>query len=108
MSITLWTLEVIVDSESDDRGLLGMDESIPAGPLSLRTRVRIGADEVAPGRLREIVAWAEKLSPVADAVRKAVPDRTRLLSLSLILGEAHLTPWVNPVSPPRVMTERGA
>jgi len=30
--ITLNVLEVTVDSESDDRGLLGMDDSIPAGP----------------------------------------------------------------------------
>jgi hypothetical protein len=29
--VQLTTLEVVVDSESDDRGLLGMDESIPPG-----------------------------------------------------------------------------
>jgi uncharacterized OsmC-like protein len=76
--VTLTTLEVIVDSESDDRRLLGMDDSIPAGPLSVRTRVRIGADAVAPDRLREIVEWAEAHSPVADAIGRAVPKKIEI------------------------------
>jgi uncharacterized OsmC-like protein len=76
--VTLTTLEVTVDSQSDDRGLLGMDDSIPAGPLSLRTQVRIGAEGVAPERLREIVEWAEVHSPVADGSRRAVPSRTEI------------------------------
>src|SRR5438094_362249 len=33
-------IEVVVDSESDDRGILGIDDSVPAGPLSSRARVR--------------------------------------------------------------------
>lgn len=76
--VTLTTLEVTVDSESDDRGLLGMDNSIPAGPLSVRTSVRIGADGVAPDRLREIVEWAEAHSPVADAIGRAVPKKVEI------------------------------
>jgi uncharacterized OsmC-like protein len=71
--VTLTTLEVTVDGESDDRGLLGMDDSIPAGPLSARTRVRIGAAGVGQEKLREIVEWAEAHSPVADAMGRAVP-----------------------------------
>jgi uncharacterized OsmC-like protein len=58
---------------SDDRGLLGMDDSIPAGLLNARIRVRIGAEGMAPERLREIVEWAEAHSPVGDTVRRAVP-----------------------------------
>ena len=73
--VTLTTLEVAVDSESDDRGLLGMDDSIPAGPLSVRTRMRIAAAGVAPERLREIVEWAEAHSPVSDAICRAVPRK---------------------------------
>lgn len=73
LGVTLTTLEVTVDSESDDRGLLGMDEAIPAGPLSVRTRIRIGADGVEAERLREIVQWAEAHSPVGDAINRAVP-----------------------------------
>jgi len=78
LGVTLTTLEVTVDSESDDRGLLGMDDSIPAGPLSVRVRVRIGADGVAPERLREIVEWAEAHSPVGDALRRAVPSKAEV------------------------------
>lgn len=72
--ITLDTLEVTADSESDDRGLLGMDESVPAGPLTSRIHVKIGAAGVPEEKLREIVEWADHHSPVADAVRRAVPS----------------------------------
>ncbi len=78
MGIQLTELEVIVDSESDDRGLLGIDDSVPAGPLSMRTRIRIGADEASEENLREIVEWAEKHSPVADAIRRGVPMSTEM------------------------------
>lgn len=71
--IELETLEVTVDSESDDRGLLGMDDSVPAGPLSARVRVRIGARGVPAERLRELVESAEMRSPVGDAIRRQVP-----------------------------------
>ncbi|HEU4384480.1 MAG TPA: OsmC family protein [Anaeromyxobacteraceae bacterium] len=76
LGVALAELEVTVDSESDDRGMLGMDGRIPAGPLSMRTRVRIGAPGVPPERLREIVEWAEAHSPVGDAIRRAVPATT--------------------------------
>ncbi len=78
LGVTLTTLEVTVDSESDDRGLLGMDDAISAGPLSVRVRVRIGADGVAPERLREIVEWAEAHSPVGDATRRAIPYKAEV------------------------------
>ena len=35
-------IEVTVDSESDDRGILGLDEAIPAGALSVRVAVVLG------------------------------------------------------------------
>jgi uncharacterized OsmC-like protein len=73
LGVPLQRLEVTVDSESDDRGLLGMDEAVPAGPLSSRIRVRIAAEGVDPARLRELVEWADRHSPVSDAVRRAVP-----------------------------------
>jgi uncharacterized OsmC-like protein len=71
--ITLQVLEVTVDSVSDDRGLLGMDESVPAGPYSARVHVRIAAAGVSQERLRKIVEWADHHSPVTDCVRRAVP-----------------------------------
>ena len=68
-------IEVVVDSESDDRGLLGIDESVPAGPLSSRARVKV---DVAGGSREEIVSWADAHCPVQDAVRRAVPSTVTL------------------------------
>jgi uncharacterized OsmC-like protein len=76
--IQLSNLEVTVDSVSDDRGLLGVDDSIPAGPFSMRTRVRIAAEGVEPEKLEEVIRWAEAHSPVADAIRRAVPMETEV------------------------------
>ncbi len=76
--LTLKILEVTVGSESDDRGLLGMSKTIPGGPLGVDIRVRIGADGALPQQLREIVEWAERCSPVGDAIRRAVPTRVEV------------------------------
>ena len=78
LGVSLTELEVTVDSESDARGLLGVDDSVCAGALSMRTRVRIGAAGTPPERLRQIVHWAAAHSPVGDAVRRAVPARTEI------------------------------
>jgi uncharacterized OsmC-like protein len=78
LGISLTTLEVKVDSVSDDRGLLGMDGTISAGPLSMRTHVRIGAPGATAEQLREIVQWAEAHSPVGDAVLRAIPSKTEI------------------------------
>jgi uncharacterized OsmC-like protein len=71
--VELTRLEVIVDSESDDRGLLGMDNSVPSGPLRTRVRVSIAAPGVPKEQLRKIVGWAHEHSPVDDALSRAVP-----------------------------------
>jgi uncharacterized OsmC-like protein len=71
-SVTLRSLEVEVDSESDDRGILGMDEAVPAGPLSTRVRVRATADGVAEERLREIIERGAGRCPSYDATGRAV------------------------------------
>lgn len=78
VGVTLTTPEVTVESESDDRGFLGMDDAIPAGPLSVRTRIRIGAEGVEPDRLREMVHWAEAHSPVGNALKRAIPSQTEV------------------------------
>jgi uncharacterized OsmC-like protein len=65
--------EVDVDSESDDRGILGLDPAVPAGPLSLRIAIRLAADDAGGEPLRDLAAWAVKHCPVADAVGRAVP-----------------------------------
>jgi uncharacterized OsmC-like protein len=70
--VTVTSLEVEVDSESDDRGILGMDESVPAGPLSMRIRIRAPADGIERGRLRELLERGTVRCPSYDATKRAV------------------------------------
>ena len=69
-------VEVVVDSESDDYGILGIDDSVPAGPLKSKARVRIEAGTRTD--LAALVARADLHCPVTDAVRRAVPWATEL------------------------------
>ena len=71
-SVALHSLEVEVDSESDDRGILGMDAAVPAGPLSMRLRVRATGGRGAEERLRAILERGAAQCPVYDATRRAV------------------------------------
>lgn len=65
-------VKVTVDSESDDRGLLGMDDTIQTGPLSMRTRIQIGAEGVSEEKLRGIVKMGR--APFARR-RRHLPSR---------------------------------
>jgi uncharacterized OsmC-like protein len=71
--IALDALEVTVDSESDDRGILGIDESVPAGPLRSRVSVRLLAEGVEGATLEDIARWGVQHCPVCDALERAVP-----------------------------------
>ncbi len=76
--IKLSRIEVTAESDSDNRGLLGVDDSVPAGPLATRTRVRLAAPNADAERLRAIVDWAVQHSPVANALERAVPKEIEL------------------------------
>jgi uncharacterized OsmC-like protein len=71
--ISLDRLEVTVDSESDDRGILGVSADVPAGPLSSRVRIALSAAGADDARLRDVAEWGWRHCPVDDAVRRAVP-----------------------------------
>jgi len=71
--VTGFGCEVQVDSESDDRGILGVDDTVPGGPLSMRIGFRMAADGAGLDRLEEIAVWAVDHCPVSDAMRRAVP-----------------------------------
>jgi len=73
LGMELNTLEVRVDSVSDDRGMLGMDDSKPAGPMNIKVSIRIGANGVSEEKLHEIIAWAEKHSPVGEPLNRVMP-----------------------------------
>lgn len=64
---------VVVDSESDDRGILGLDASVPGGPLSMRIALELAADGIGLDGLEELAVWAVEHCPVSDAIRRAVP-----------------------------------
>ena len=80
LDVPLQEVEVSVDSESDDYGILGISDDVPAGPLSTRVSVRItpapptaGSARRSQAELREMVEWALAHCPVTDAVKRAVP-----------------------------------
>jgi uncharacterized OsmC-like protein len=75
--VELTTLEVKVASDSDDRGLFGLD-GVQAGPIVVRQRVRIGGEDLDRATLDEILAAAEANSPVADAIRRPIEIRTEV------------------------------
>jgi uncharacterized OsmC-like protein len=76
--IELTDLEVSVESESDFRGILGVDPSIHAGPQSVRVRIRLAANDATEEQLRAIVERAEFRSPVRDALAREVPMTTEV------------------------------
>jgi len=71
-AIELSGLEVVADSESDDRGILGIDDATPAGPLRIRLRVRILSPRASEAELKQVVEWGERHCPVSDAARRPV------------------------------------
>jgi uncharacterized OsmC-like protein len=72
LDIEVHGLDVTVDSISDDRGILGIDPGVPAGPLS--SRVAVVVRSRAPrADLEAIVQWSVDHCPVIDAIRRSIP-----------------------------------
>jgi uncharacterized OsmC-like protein len=71
--VRLSQLEVTVDSDSDDRGILGAVDEVPAGPMRSRVRISLAAEGASEAALHDIAGWAWRHCPVDDAVRRAVP-----------------------------------
>jgi hypothetical protein len=69
---------VTVESESDPRGIIGMTDGVPAGPLQLVTHIRVRPGDTDPATVREIVDWALAHSPVADAMARRVPNQVNV------------------------------
>ena len=81
--VALQELEVTVDSDSDDRGILGISDEVPAGPLLTRIRVRVReahVDDEDDIVWDTIVHWAVEHCPVIDAVRRAVPVTVEIMT----------------------------
>jgi len=75
--IALATLEVVAGSRSDTRGLLGMSDTdgspVTAASQDVQLRVNLTAPGVAHERLRELVAYSYRHSPVPSALLAATP-----------------------------------
>ncbi|MCI0344941.1 MAG: OsmC family protein [Chloroflexi bacterium] len=78
LGIALEALEVTVDSVSDDRGLLGIDDRVPAGPLSGRVAVRLVAAGVDSKTLEDLAHWGVKHCPVCDALERPISVTTEV------------------------------
>ncbi|HJY75061.1 MAG TPA: OsmC family protein [Burkholderiales bacterium] len=70
LGIALTQLEVTVESDSDLRGILGLDDKVSAGLNPMRTKVRISGD-AEPQALRALAEWADAHSPVGCTVRQS-------------------------------------
>jgi uncharacterized OsmC-like protein len=73
LDIALTELEVTAESETDMRGLLDVGDAVDPGPATALLRVRLAADAADEQKLQDLVEWADRHSPVGDAVRRAVP-----------------------------------
>jgi uncharacterized OsmC-like protein len=78
--VELTALEVTVDSDSDFRGLLGVGDPVDPGPLAVRVRIRLAAGNASEDQLRELARRAEARSPVRDAIERAVPMTTEIVT----------------------------
>lgn len=67
LGVDLASLEVAVTSASDTRGLLGVDEAVPAGLQDLCVQVRISAPGHSPADIDALVRWACAHSPVGGS-----------------------------------------
>ena len=76
--INLTALQVAVEADGDNRGILGMDENVSAGHAQLRTNVKIVADNATAEQLEELVRFSEAHSPVGCTVRDAPPNTLRI------------------------------
>lgn len=70
LGMTLSNVEVTVETDSDLRGLLGLDEKVSARHEAMRMKVKISAPGQSPEALRELVEWAEAHSPVSCTVKQ--------------------------------------
>src|ERR687887_1623727 len=78
--VELTELAVTVESDSDFRGVLGVDDSVPPGPSAVRVRIQLAADNATEDQLRELVQRAESRSLVRDAIARTVPMTTEIVT----------------------------
>ena len=78
--VELTDLKVSVESDSDFRGVLGVDDSVNPGPVAVRVRIQLASGNADEDQLRDIVQRAESRSPVRDALERAVSMTTEIVT----------------------------
>ena len=73
MELEPGAVEVTVDSESDDRGILGLDDGIPAGALSMKVVVTFDGPPTGHEARTALARWALDHCPVTDTAARPVP-----------------------------------
>jgi uncharacterized OsmC-like protein len=68
--IALATLEVSVESMSDNRGLLGLDDGVSAAFDAMAMTIRIGAPGRGAAELEALARWGDAHSPVGCTLRR--------------------------------------
>jgi uncharacterized OsmC-like protein len=70
--ITIREISTYLEGEVDLRGLLGLDESIPAGYEQIRIRIDVKAD-CSDAELDDLLAYAQQHSPICNTICRPVP-----------------------------------
>ena len=79
-AVDIRSLDVEVDSESDDRGIMGLDPAISAGALSMKVVVSIEGPTLDAATKQSLIDWAVEHCPVTDTIARAVPISVELRS----------------------------
>ncbi|HEU4758732.1 MAG TPA: OsmC family protein [Dehalococcoidia bacterium] len=70
--IPLDSVEVVVEADYDAVGMFGVDDSVSPGWGAVRYTAKISSPAPAE-QVRELVAYADRYSPVLDIIRRAIP-----------------------------------
>ncbi len=79
MGIPLKKVKCSLEGNMDLRGLLALDESIPAGytDISYETTIESDADDET---LKKLAAFVEKHCPVLDTIKRPVPVKGKIIA----------------------------
>ncbi len=85
LEIPVESIEVVVEADYDARGRYGVDDSVAPGWTALRYTARI-TSPAGEEKVRELVEFADRHSPLLDDFRRAVPV-TGELRIAQTVGE---------------------
>jgi uncharacterized OsmC-like protein len=71
LNLKLDSIEVRVEATSDGRGMF-LDEGISPGSPAMNLYFKIGASDVSPEQIEDLVHWVEQHSPVGADITRAV------------------------------------